>query len=73
MYVILRDFDLNFQGQTFKVATLTSKRSKTQTLILPSGRKSGIFPPTVNVERHNLDLNFQGHEFSNVNISITVK
>ena len=42
MLFVLRDLDLHFQGQSFKVAILTSKRWKVQTLLLPSDRKSGV-------------------------------
>ena len=40
--IVLRDLDLNYQGQTFEVAILISKRWKMQTLLLPQDRKSGI-------------------------------
>ena len=40
--VALHDLDLNFEGQTFHVAILTSTCWKMQTLQLPSDRKSGI-------------------------------
>ena len=42
--VVLNDLELNFQGQTFQFAILTSIGWKMQTLILlPKDRKSGIF------------------------------
>ena len=40
--LVLRDLDLNLHSQTFRVAILTSKRWRMQTLLLPSDRKSGI-------------------------------
>ena len=40
--VVLRNLDLNCEGNTFQVTVLPSKRWKMQTLLLPSDRKSGI-------------------------------
>ena len=72
--IALRDLDLHFQGQTFQVAILRSKRCKTASntnSIIYS--KSGICRRTANVVRHDLDLYFQGHEFWNVNGSKTAR
>ena len=40
--VVLRDLDLNYQGQTFQVAILTRNCLKMQSSLLPSDRNSGI-------------------------------
>ena len=65
--VVLNDPDLNFQGQTFPVAILTSIGWKMQTLLLPSDGKSN--GATANVVHHDFDLHFQVYKFLNVNIS----
>ena len=41
-------------------------------IIIAIGQEDRHLPPNgvnANIERHGLDLHFQGHEFSNVNIS----
>ena len=72
------DLDLNFQGQTFQFAILTGNDWKMQTLLLPSDMEYGVrYLPsngsTAIVVRHDLELQFQGHTFWNVNISKTVR
>ena len=72
---VLRELDLNFQGQTFRVAILTSKRWTMQSLLLTSNRKSGIChraAPLRMLYVVTLTNIFKGHEFSNVNFSETV-
>ena len=66
--VVFHDLDLNFQGQTFKLAILTSKRwIKMQTLLTTAIRWEVRYLPlngaTVIVVRHNTDIHLQDHEF----------
>ena len=75
--VILSGIDINFQGQTFQVATLTSKHWKNTKLLLPSDRKYRYLPlngTTANVVHHELDLMVTNLEtFWKVNISKMVR
>ena len=62
--VVLCDHSLNFQGQTFQVAILTSKRSKNANITIAirlEVRYLQSNDATANVV-HDLDLHFQGHE-----------
>ena len=64
--VVLHDLDLNFQGQTFQVAILTSTFSKNANITIAIRLEVRNLPSngaTANVVNHDLDLFFQGHEF----------
>ena len=63
--IVLRDFELNFQDQTFQVTILTSKRSKNSNITIAIIKKVRYLPSngtTANVIHPDLDLHFQGHE-----------
>ena len=64
--VILHDFDINFQVQTFQVAFLQVKAGNLQTLLMLSDRESGIRIEWRHCECctfRDLDIKFQGHKF----------
>ena len=66
MNVVRHDLDLDFQGQTFQMAILTSKGGKMQTLPLQSDRNSDIcyrMAPLRMLYITTVTKHFQGHEF----------
>ena len=71
MNVVLNDLDLNFEGQTFQLAIVTSIDWKMQALPL-AVRYLPSNGTTANVVHHDC-VHFQGHELLKVNILQTVR
>ena len=73
---VLCSLDLNFQDKTFQVSILASKALQNSNITIAIRREVRYLSSngdTANVVNHDHGLHFQGNEFWNVNISITVR